>query len=205
MSKIMPGSEWALALGSLWGLTLLGFCVLGFRCPRWVSPVVTTRPLPRHPCQMYQWGRDPWWQSLSLQCWALTVGGLGLVTKISKFGQVKTQDQKNQLIKHSWVHLLGPALQEGWIDSWYLPPRPLPCTLGAVPPLSAVSVFESLVMDIYVCLEQCFCGGIDGRRVIQGNSMWLLTKVLFFPPSSRGDFCCCYCVALILWVLIRLW
>lgn len=155
---------------------------------------------------MHPWGRErsdrAWTSMLSFYSWGPGVVSI-LVIK-SKFGPVKTQDQRNQIVKHSWVHLLRLILRERWRNSWCLSLHLPPHILGALFPLSAVSVYESLVIDIYLylSLEECFCGGIKGRSVTQGNSVWLLTKVFF--PSLFPWWFFSFSVALILWVLIRL-
>lgn len=95
---------------------------------------------------------DRAWTSM----WRFYSWGLGVVsvmeTEKGKSEHVKTQDQRNQVTKHSWVRLLRLALQERWINSWCLSPR-RPPSPGAVSPLSTVSVYESLVIDIYLCLS----------------------------------------------------
>lgn len=48
---------------------------------------------------------------------------------------------------------------------------PPPHTLGAVSPPSAIMVYENLVIDILFMfkLEEWFCGGLEGGKIIQGN------------------------------------
>lgn len=187
----MPGSELPLAQGSLWdlscwfcidsvfsvlvlrGVSSSGYC-LAPPAPSQLN--ATLREPPHPPPPPAKKPRPP--------CWAFSCGP-GIVsvpvTRKSKFGQIKTQDQRNQHIKQPWGHLLTLALQRGRTNSRVLFPHPPPHTLGAVSSLSAVSIYESQFIDIYLCLslEECFCGGIGRGRIIQGNFMWLLTKVFF--------------------------
>lgn len=138
----------ALALGSLWGLSPCGFYALRFSCSEGVLsrvPAKPNAPLRKGPS-------DRAWTSMwRFYSWRLGVLSV-METEKGKFEHVKTQDQRNQVTKHLREHLLRLALQERWINSWCLSPHHPPSP-GAVSPLSTVSVYESLVTDIYLCLS----------------------------------------------------
>ena len=145
-SRIMPGNElpWPWDLSGVWVHSMLSVLV-----------VLRGSHPGSLPSQMHHWERDPvtraWTSMWRFYSWRLGVLSV-METEKGKFEHVKTQDQRNQVTKHLREHLLRLALQERWINSWCLSPH-RPPSPGAVSPLSTVSVYESLVTDIYLCLS----------------------------------------------------
>lgn len=155
--KDVAGSELPLALGSLWDLTCR-FCIdsvlLVLVVLRGVSSIglCLVLPTPFQPNAALKEGppsKEPQLATSLLRFYSCGPGVISVwVTKRSKLGPIKTQDQRNK--RQSWTHLLRLVLQQKCVNCWCLSPQPPPCMLGPVVPLLQSVILKFRLIFIYV-------------------------------------------------------